>query len=77
MRGKAVFLRNVPKTFIRKKATRVVSLEQMDFTGGWLISHTTECTKEMKIFKKTVGFDNNFVISVSVIWGRAVGAIFS
>lgn len=77
MRGKGVFLRNVRKTFIKKKATIVVSLEQIDFTRGWLISHTTECTKVMKIFKKTVGFDNNFVISVSVIWGRALEAIFS
>lgn len=42
-----------------------------------MVNITTECTKEMKIFKKAVGFDNNFVISVSVIWGRkGIGSHF-
>lgn len=28
------------------------------------------------MFKKAVGFDNNFVNSVSVIWGRGLEATF-
>ena len=79
MRGKGVFLRNVPKAFIRKEESynsKVIRTNWWDFTRGWLISHTRECTKEMKMFKKAVGFDNNFVNSVSVIWGRGLEATF-
>ena len=53
MRGKGVFLRNVPKAFIRKEESynsKVIRTNWWDFTRGWLISHTRECTKEMKIF---------------------------